>query len=91
MRCFYDTMSPESVPSQKTQASSDYAQRIDRVIDYLRANLHRPVKLSELASVACFSEFHFHRVFEDELELCLPVRSRKSGVIETRDKKRATA
>jgi AraC family transcriptional regulator len=40
-----------------------YTQRIDRVIDHLRANLHRPVKLAELADVACFSEFHFHRIF----------------------------
>src|SRR5580692_6636093 len=58
-----------SVPSAKTQANSEYAQRgeysqrIDRVIDYLRGNLHRPVKLAELANVACFSEFHFHRIF----------------------------
>jgi AraC family transcriptional regulator len=51
------------VPSAKSQASSVYAQRIDRVIDYLRGNLHRPVKLAELADVACFSEFHFHRIF----------------------------
>lgn len=47
----------------KTQTDSEYAQRIDRVIDHLRANLHRPVKLAELANVACFSEFHFHRIF----------------------------
>jgi AraC family transcriptional regulator len=53
----------QSVPSAKTQANSEYAQRIDRVIDYLRGNLHRPVKLAELADVACFSEFHFHRIF----------------------------
>jgi AraC family transcriptional regulator len=53
----------ESVPRAKTQSKSEYAQRIDRVIDYLRANLHRPVKLAELANVACFSEFHFHRIF----------------------------
>src|SRR5208282_188541 len=60
---FCDTMSIESVPSQKTQASSEYPRRIDRVIDYLRENLHRRVKLGELAHVACFSEFHFHRIF----------------------------
>jgi AraC family transcriptional regulator len=53
----------EPVPSAKTQPDSEYTQRIDRVIDYLRANLHRPVKLAELADVACFSEFHFHRIF----------------------------
>ncbi len=26
-------------------------------------NLDRSVKLAELADVACFSEFHFHRIF----------------------------
>jgi AraC family transcriptional regulator len=57
------------MPGAKTQANGkhaqrgEYAQRIDRVIDYLRGNLHRPVKLAELATVACFSEFHFHRIF----------------------------
>src|SRR5258708_5335243 len=56
-------MSTESVPSQKTQANGEYTQRIDRVIDYLRGNLDRQVKLEELARVACFSEFHFHRIF----------------------------
>jgi AraC family transcriptional regulator len=52
-----------SVRSQKPQVNSEYTRRINRVIDYLRANLDRPVKLKELARVACFSEFHFHRVF----------------------------
>lgn len=33
------------------------------MIDYLRGNLDRQVKLKELAKVACFSEFHFHRIF----------------------------
>src|SRR6516162_9693520 len=56
-------MSTESVPRQKTQVNSEYAHRIDRVIDYLRENLDRQVKLEELAKVACFSEFHFHRIF----------------------------
>src|SRR5271156_4532043 len=51
------------MPSAKIQPNGDYAQRIDRVIDHLRENLHRPVKLAELANVACFSEFHFHRIF----------------------------
>jgi AraC family transcriptional regulator len=53
----------QPVPTAKPQAHSEYAQRINRVIDYLRGNLHRPVKLAELADVACFSEFHFHRIF----------------------------
>jgi len=45
------------------QANGEYTQRIDRVIDYLRGNLDRQVKLKELARVACLSEFHFHRIF----------------------------
>jgi AraC family transcriptional regulator len=53
----------ESAPRAKMQAKNEYVQRIDRVIDYFRGNLHRPVKLPELAHVACFSEFHFHRIF----------------------------
>jgi AraC family transcriptional regulator len=56
-------MPVESVPSAKTRANSEYAQRINRVIDYLRGNLDRQVKLKELAKVACLSEFHFHRIF----------------------------
>ena len=56
-------MSLESVSGQKAEANGEYAQSIDRVIDYLRANLDRPVKLDELAKVACFSEYHFHRIF----------------------------
>ncbi|MBO0861218.1 MAG: AraC family transcriptional regulator [Chloracidobacterium sp.] len=56
-------MSIESAPSQKTQANNEYAQRINRVIDYLRGNLDRQVRLEELAKVACFSEYHFHRIF----------------------------
>ena len=59
----YDTRSIESVPSKKTQSNGEYTQRINQVIDYLRGNLDRQVKLEELAKFACFSEFHFHRIF----------------------------
>ena len=47
----------------ETRARTEYTQRIDRVIDYLRENLDRQVKLKDLAKVACFSEVHFHRIF----------------------------
>jgi AraC family transcriptional regulator len=46
-----------------TQASHEYVKRIDRVIDHLRSHLDQPFKLEELARVACFSDFHFHRIF----------------------------
>jgi AraC family transcriptional regulator len=44
-------------------ANREYVRRIDRVLDHLRRNLDRPVSLDELAEVACFSKFHFHRIF----------------------------
>jgi AraC family transcriptional regulator len=34
-----------------------------RVLDYIAENLDRDLDLEEVASVACFSAFHFHRVF----------------------------
>lgn len=46
-----------------SNASHEYTKRIDRVIDYLRDHLDKPLKLEELAQVACFSEYHFHRIF----------------------------
>jgi AraC family transcriptional regulator len=46
-----------------SKANSEYTQRVNRVIDYLRENLDGQVKLEELADVACFSEYHFHRIF----------------------------
>ena len=52
-----------TMSDQTRKANAEYTQRIDRVIDHLRANLDRPVKLDELAKVACFSEYHFHRIF----------------------------
>ncbi len=44
-------------------ANQEYERRINRAIDFLRANMDRSVKLDELAKIACFSEFHFHRIF----------------------------
>jgi len=40
----------------------DY-ERINRTIDFIQANLGSPLSLSKLSSVACFSKFHFHRIF----------------------------
>lgn len=49
---------------QKNNAANDeYTRRIDRVIDYLREHPDESHKLEDLAKIACFSEFHFHRVF----------------------------
>jgi len=41
----------------------EYQSRIDRVIAYIDANLDQDLSLQRLAQVACFSEYHFHRLF----------------------------
>lgn len=44
--------------------SSDiYKSRINKVIDYVNDHLDKSFSIEELASVACFSQFHFHRIF----------------------------
>ena len=42
---------------------SDYASRINRVLDFMDNHLDLPLTLEELAREACFSPFHFHRIF----------------------------
>ena len=41
----------------------DYHQRMLRVLVYVQKHLDRDPTLEELAEVACFSPFHFHRIF----------------------------
>jgi len=40
-----------------------YEARILRVVDHLWANLDAPLDLDRLAEVACFSPYHFHRLY----------------------------
>jgi len=42
----------------------EYVGRINRVIDYIRANLTGDLSLEALARVASFSPYHFHRIFK---------------------------
>ena len=48
-------MKPETLNSYKT--------RILRSLLYLQAHLDETVSLDEMAAVACFSPYHFHRIF----------------------------
>jgi AraC family transcriptional regulator len=41
----------------------EYVARINRVIDHIDAHLGDELPLAEIADVACFSRFHFHRIF----------------------------
>lgn len=41
----------------------EYIHRINKVIDYIEANLNGDLRLETLAQIANFSIFHFHRIF----------------------------
>jgi AraC family transcriptional regulator len=43
--------------------ANDYVERVNRAIDHIVQGLDGPLKLEDVARVACFSPFHFHRVF----------------------------
>ncbi len=47
----------------KHSSAQEYQRRINKALAYIRENLDRPLVLGEVARAACFSEFHFHRIF----------------------------
>jgi AraC family transcriptional regulator len=51
------------VLSQEEIRRQEYTASITRVIDCIDAHLDEPRSLESLAAEACFSRFHFHRVF----------------------------
>lgn len=40
-----------------------YAERVQRVVDYLAEHLDEALNFEALARVACFSPYHFHRIY----------------------------
>lgn len=42
----------------------DYVERVNRAIDHIIRNLAQPLKLEVVSAAACFSPFHFHRIFK---------------------------
>ncbi len=55
----------------KQATKIDYLERIQRVLRHIEDHLDEPLRLKDLASVACFSEFHFHRIFLAALGMTL--------------------
>jgi len=50
--------------TQNPNASrAEYARRMNRVLNYIEQHLDQPLELAQLADVANFSRFHFHRIF----------------------------
>ena len=49
----------------KYKTKLSYQQKILRVLSYIKSNLDEALDLSRLASLACMSEHHFHRIFSE--------------------------
>lgn len=41
-----------------------YERNINNVINYITRNIKEPLTLDQLSQVACFSKYHFHRIFK---------------------------
>ncbi len=44
-------------------ANLDYVDRVNRAVDHVTQHLAEPLRLEEVARAACFSPYHFHRIF----------------------------
>jgi AraC family transcriptional regulator len=51
------------VSSPLKPANLDYVDRVNRAVDYVTRNLDQALQLQEVARAACFSSYHFHRIF----------------------------
>jgi AraC family transcriptional regulator len=54
--------------SRQKYLREEYRARVNRVIDYIQANIDQELSLSKLAEIAGFSVFHFHKIFSSLVE-----------------------
>ena len=47
----------------RTATLESYQERMVRALVHIQGHLDEPLPLEDLAGVACFSPFHFHRIF----------------------------
>jgi len=47
----------------KNQQQLMYINRINKVVEHIEENLDADLSLGNLSNIACFSPFHFHRIF----------------------------
>jgi AraC family transcriptional regulator len=45
-------------------ANLDYVARVNRAVDYVTQHLGGALRLEDVAKAACFSPYHFHRIFQ---------------------------
>jgi AraC family transcriptional regulator len=47
----------------KSRSKQEYISRINKVMDYVEKHFNEEITLDKIAQIACFSPFHFHRIF----------------------------
>lgn len=57
-------MPERSEKKLKQFTAADYKVRACQAMNFISRNLHRDLSLDEIAEVAFFSKFHFHRIFK---------------------------
>jgi len=50
--------------TRSMRRNQHYHDRVNRVLDYISENLDGELSLTRLSGIACFSPFHFHRIFQ---------------------------
>lgn len=55
---------PRATHRARGETGVAYVERVNLAIDHIVTNLDKPIRLKEVARVARFSPFHFHRVFQ---------------------------
>ncbi len=50
-------------PKRNAATNADHIQRIDKVLNFIEDNLQESLSLDNLAAIASYSPFHFHRIF----------------------------
>ncbi|QWH18209.1 AraC family transcriptional regulator [Bacillus mycoides] len=53
---------------ESSQSRNEYLRRIYKVQDYIESNINDSLSIEDLANVAGFSKFHFHRIFKGMMD-----------------------
>ena len=56
-------MNIDPLEEKRRRQRAEYVARINRVMDYIEQHIAEELSLDVLAKTACFSAFHFHRIF----------------------------
>lgn len=51
------------MPDLPNLPNFNYVDRVNRAVDHVMRNLDQPLRLDDVARAACFSSYHFHRIF----------------------------